>query len=400
MKKALSVGLAAAMVLSMAACGGSETAETTAAPEETTAAEAEGGEAEETEVADDGMETFLIGSTGPLTGPNASYGTSVKQGEEIAIQEINEAGGVKVGDVTYKLTLNFQDDEAKEDKAVTAFNTLVDAGMNAYVGAVTTGACLAQTDLSYEANILQITPSASAEAVTGNPNVFRMCFTDPLQGQMIAQYVVDNGYESVAVLWNNADEYSAGIHDSFVETLDGLDAGLLVADESFATGDVDFNTQLTVIKNSGAKLLFVPAYYGDVAYIVQQARDAGMECDFVGSDGWDGVLGQVTDPAVVEGAVFLSPFLATEESAADFVSKYEAAYGATPDQFAADGYDCVYAIKAAMEQAGSIETDALIQAMTEITVDGLTGQVTFDESGEPNKTAKYVQIVDGEYTAM
>ena len=307
---------------------------------------------------------------------------------------------MKVGDVTYKLALNFQDDEAKEDKAVTAFNTLVDAGMNAYVGAVTTGACLAQTDLSYEANILQITPSASAEAVTGNPNVFRMCFTDPLQGQMIAQYVVDNGYESVAVLWNNADEYSAGIHDSFVETLDGLDAGLLVADESFATGDVDFNTQLTVIKNSGAKLLFVPAYYGDVAYIVQQARDAGMECDFVGSDGWDGVLGQVTDPAVVEGAVFLSPFLATEESAADFVSKYEAAYGATPDQFAADGYDCVYAIKAAMEQAGSIETDALIQAMTEITVDGLTGQVTFDESGEPNKTAKYVQIVDGEYTAM
>ena len=400
MKKAISVGLAAAMVLSMAACGSSDTAETTAAAD-TTAAEDSTEQADSSEAAaDDGMEEFIIGSTGPLTGANASYGTSVKQGEEIAIQEINEAGGVQVGDTTYKLVLNFQDDEAKEDKAVTAFNTLVDAGMNAYVGAVTTGACLAQTDLSYEANILQITPSASAEAVTENPNVFRMCFTDPLQGRMIAQYVLDNGYESVAVLWNNADEYSAGIHDAFVEALEAEDAGLLVADESFATGDVDFNTQLTVIKNSGAKLLFVPAYYGDVAYIVQQAKDAGMDCDFVGSDGWDGVLGQVTDPSVVEGAVFLSPFLATEDSAADFVSKYEAAYGATPDQFAADGYDCVYVIKAAMEQAGSIESDALIQAMTEITVDGLTGQVSFDESGEPNKTAKFVQIVDGEYTAM
>ena len=401
MKKALSVGLAAAMVLSMAACGGSETAETTAAPEETTAAEAEGGEAEETEAADDGMETFLIGSTGPLTGPNASYGTSVKQGEEIAIQEINEAGGVKVGDVTYKLALNFQDDEAKEDKAVTAFNTLVDAGMNAYVGAVTTGACLAQTDLSYEANILQITPSASAEAVTGNPNVFRMCFTDPLQGQMIAQYVVDNGYESVAVLWNNADEYSAGIHDSFVETLDGLDAGLLVADESFATGDVDFNTQLTVIKNSGAKLLFVPAYYGDVAYIVQQARDAGMECDFVGSDGWDGVLGTVTDASTVEGAIFLSSFFSadTQENVANFVSEYEAAYNATPDQFAADAYDAVYVVKAAMEKAGSIESDAMIAAMTEISVDGLTGDgISFTPEGEPNKGAKFIQIKDGAYT--
>ena len=400
MKKAISVGLAAAMVLSMAACGSSDTAETTEAAD-TTAAEDSTEQADSSEaVADDGMEEFIIGSTGPLTGASASYGTSVKQGEEIAIQEINEAGGVQVGDTTYKLVLNFQDDEAKEDKAVTAFNTLVDAGMNAYVGAVTTGACLAQTDLSYEANILQITPSASAEAVTENPNVFRMCFTDPLQGRMIAQYVLDNGYESVAVLWNNADEYSAGIHDAFVEALEAEDAGLLVADESFATGDVDFNTQLTVIKNSGAKLLFVPAYYGDVAYIVQQAKDAGMDCDFVGSDGWDGVLGQVTDPSVVEGAVFLSPFLATEDSAADFVSKYEAAYGATPDQFAADGYDCVYVIKAAMEQAGSIESDALIQAMTEITVDGLTGQVSFDESGEPNKTAKFVQIVDGEYTAM
>ncbi len=400
MKKAISVGLAAAMVLSMAACGSSDTAEPTAASDTTAAADS-GEQAESSEAAeDDGMAEFIIGSTGPLTGANASYGTSVKQGEEIAIQEINEAGGVQVGDTTYKLVLNFQDDEAKEDKAVTAFNTLVDAGMNAYVGAVTTGACLAQTDLSYEANILQITPSASAEAVTENPNVFRMCFTDPLQGRMIAQYVLDNGYESVAVLWNNADEYSAGIHDAFVEALEAEDAGLLVADESFATGDVDFNTQLTVIKNSGAKLLFVPAYYGDVAYIVQQAKDAGMDCDFVGSDGWDGVLGQVTDPSVVEGAVFLSPFLATEDSAADFVSKYEAAYGATPDQFAADGYDCVYVIKAAMEQAGSIESDALIQAMTEITVDGLTGQVSFDESGEPNKTAKFVQIVDGEYTAM
>ena len=400
MKKAISVGLAAAMVLSMAACGSSDTAETTAASDTTAAADS-GEQAESSEAAeDDGMAEFIIGSTGPLTGANASYGTSVKQGEEIAIQEINEAGGVQVGDTTYKLVLNFQDDEAKEDKAVTAFNTLVDAGMNAYVGAVTTGACLAQTDLSYEANILQITPSASAEAVTENPNVFRMCFTDPLQGRMIAQYVLDNGYESVAVLWNNADEYSAGIHDAFVEALEAEDAGLLVADESFATGDVDFNTQLTVIKNSGAKLLFVPAYYGDVAYIVQQAKDAGMDCDFVGSDGWDGVLGQVTDPSVVEGAVFLSPFLATEDSAADFVSKYEAAYGATPDQFAADGYDCVYVIKAAMEQAGSIESDALIQAMTEITVDGLTGQVSFDESGEPNKTAKFVQIIDGEYTAM
>ena len=151
------------------------------------------------------------------------------------------------------------------------------------------------------------------------------------------------------------------------------------------------------IKSTGAEAIFVPAYYQAAAYITQQAKTAGIEADFIGSDGWDGVIAQVTDKEALEGAVFLSPFLATEDSAKSFVEQYQSKYKAVPDQFAADGYDTVYVIKAAMEKAGSIENDKLIAAMTEIKVDGLTGSVTFDKSGEPFKSAKFVTIKNGEY---
>lgn len=396
MKKLVSLGLAAVMAVSLTACGSGDSV-----TETTKGAETAAGETKDAANATTGNnEAFVIGGLGPLTGGAASYGLSVKQGAEIAINEINAAGGVTVGDTTYDLILNFLDDEASEETAVTAYNSLLDQGINALLGCVTSGACMAVTDLTAEDGILQITPSGSATPITENDNVFRLCFTDPLQGVTMAQYVIDHGYESVAVLYNNADEYSTGVYEAFKEKLNELDPALLVAEEAFTTETVDFSTQLTTIKNTGAKVIFVPAYYEAAAYITKQAKDAGIEADFIGSDGWDGVLAQVTDPAVVEGAVFLSPFLATDPAVADFVKAYETAYKATPDQFAADGYDTVYVIKNAMEQAGSIESTDLIAAMTKVKVSGLTGEVTFDVSGEPNKSAKFIQIIDGNYTAQ
>ena len=357
-KRVLLSAMALTFGLALTACGnaGSDKAADSGSKAETEAAAKVDGD------------VFTIGTTGPLTGSAASYGNSVKNGATVAIDEINAAGGVKVGDKTYKLALNFQDDEAKEDKAVNAYNNL------------------------------QITPSGSAKAITENPNVFRLCFTDPLQGKMIADFVVDQGYESVAVLYNNSDEYSTGVYEAFKEELNTAGkSDLLVNEQSFTNDDVDFTTQLTQIKASGAKLIFVPAYYEAAAYIVQQAKQQGIDAAFVGSDGWDGVLGQVTDSSAVEGAVFLSPFLASDPSAADFTKAYETAYKATPDQFAADGYDTVYVIKAAMEKAGSIESSDLIKAMTEIEVNGITGKVSFNADGEPNKEPKFVTITNGEY---
>ncbi len=379
MKKFLAAIMAVAMTFSLAACGSSSNGNTADA---------------------NGEDTFVIGGLGPLTGSAASYGISVKQGAEIAIKEINEAGGVKVGDRTVKLALNFKDDEASEETAITAYNSLMDEGIDALLGNVTSAPCIVIKDYTAQDGILQITPSGSAiNCITDADNAFRLCFTDPLQGKTMADFAVnDLGYKNIAVIFNNSDEYSTGMKDAFVEEVAAL-GGTVVSTQAFNEGDVDFTAQLTAIKNTNAEILFVPTYYEAAAYIAQQAKDIGLELPLIGGDGWDGVLKQVTDPSTVEGAIFLSPFLSTDPEVADFVNAYETAYKATPDQFAADGYDVVYVMKAAMEKAGSTESADMIAAMTEIEVQGLTGNVKFSADGEPEKGAKFVTIKDGQYAA-
>lgn len=396
MKKVLSLCLVLVMVLSLAACGGNATTETKGQAQAENAGTAENG------APTGATAEYIIGGMGPLTGSAASYGISVKQGAEIAINEINENGGIVVNGTTYTLKLEFADDEAAEDKAINAYNSLLDKGIQALVGATTSGACIAIADMSYAENMLMITPSGSAVDCIKNPNAFRICFTDPLQGETMADFIINQlGYSKVAVIYSNSSDYGTGVKDAFVAKVGEL-GGKVVAEEAFADGDVDFNTQLTKIKGTDAEAIFVPGYYQEATYITKQAKDMGLELPFFGSDGWDGVLKTVTDAATVENAIFLSPFFAadTDPAVVSFVEKYTAAYNAAPDQFGADAYDAVYCIKAAMEKAGTIDNDALIAAMTEISVDGLTGKaMSFTADGEPNKGAKFIQIKNGEYTA-
>lgn len=339
--------------------------------------------------------TFKIGGIGPLTGDAASYGISVKQGAQVAVDEINAAGGVN----GMTLELIFEDDECNEEKSVSAYNKVMDSGANAILGAVTSGCSIAVSEESINDGILQITPSGSAAECTKQPNSFRICFTDPLQGQLMAKYIYDEGLKSPAIIYDNASDYSKGIHDAFVEKAGEL--GLTIAaDESFTSGDVDFKTQLTKIKSSGADCLFLPIYYTEVGYISEQAATVGVSLPYYGCDGWDGVIKQLDgNTSNIEGAVFLTPFVATStnEKVKSFVEKYNAAYGAIPDQFAADAYDGVYVIKAAIEKAGGTSSDALIAAMTQISVDGVTGSMSFTAEGEPNKSAMVAVIQNGEY---
>jgi ABC-type branched-chain amino acid transport systems, periplasmic component len=386
------IALMTAVVLSMAvitACGngndqGSSTDTSTSADTST----------------DAGDDVFLIGGIGPITGPAASYGISVKQGAEIAIQEINDAGGVTVGGKTYTFALEFADDEASEEKAPQAYNSLMDKGINVLLGAVTSGASISIADHTYADGILQITPSASAPGAIINDNAFRTCFSDPEQGIAMAANIVEElGHKKVAVIYNAADEYSTGIREEFEAEVEAL-GGEIVASEAFNTDDVDFNTQLTTIRGTDAEAIYVPAYYQDATFITKQAADMGLDLPFFGSDGWDGILGTVTDKATVEGVIFSSPFCAAvdEANVVDFVNAYEAAYNAIPDQFAAGAYDTVYSFKAAMEEAGSIESADLIAAMLNISVSGLTGDaISFDASGAVVKEVKFVTVQDGEY---
>ena len=301
-----------------------------------------------------------------------------------------------------KLELIFEDDECNEEKAVSAYNKLMDSKVNAIVGATTSGCSIAVGEESHNDNILQITPSGSAQDCTKYSNEFRICFTDPLQGEVMAKYIKDNGFNNVAIIYDVASDYSKGIHDAFVAKAGQLGLGI-AADESFTSGDVDFKTQLTKIKSSGADCIFLPIYYTEVGYISEQAPTVGVSLPYFGCDGWDGVISQlngITDN--IEGAVFLTPFVATstKENVKNFVSAYQAAYNTTPDQFAADSYDAVYAIKAAIEQTnGDITSTALIDAMTKITVNGITGDMTFTAEGEPNKSAMVAVIENGEYVS-
>ena len=374
MKKTIAVCMAAMMAMSVAACGGAD-------------GSAKGG--------DDS--TFIIGSMGPTSGANASYGTSVKNGAQIAVDEINEAGGIN----GTKFELKFEDDQADAGVAANAYSKLYSDNMDALLGATTSNACQAVNKLAQKDNILMVTPSGSTKDITEPDNVFRICFTDPLQGEKIADLVTDTlGYKKIAVLYDVSSDYGVGIHDAFVKQVEAKGAKI-VSDQSFTSGDKDFNTQLTSIKSAKPDVIFVPGYYQEASFILTQAKQLGINTPFVGSDGWDGVTTQLgTNANIANGAIFLSPFFSADsaENVKNFVAKYQEAYKAVPDQFAADAYDGVYAIAKAYEKAGSKDTDALIKAMKEIEVDGVTGKFSFDETGEPNKDAKYIQIQKGEYT--
>lgn len=338
---------------------------------------------------------FIIGGIGPLTGPAAQYGIAVKNAAEIAVDEINEAGGVN----GMKFKLIFEDDEAREDKAQTAFNNLLDKHVNAILGSVTSGSCSVVVDLTKKENLLQITPSATAADSVKNDNAFRICFTDPIQGQKMADFMVKNkGLKKIGVLYNVSDDYSKGTKDAFVKQVKA-DGGVVVAEEGFEDKATDFNTQLTNIKSKNPDAIFVPAYYREAAFILTQAHKLGIKVPFFGSDGWDGVLSQLDDKSLAEGAIFLTAFNPYSDSPAakSFTEKYEKKYKEIPNQFGADAYDAVYAFKAALEKAKSTKSADLIKAMTEIEVNGLTGKMTWDKDGEPHKDAAFVEIKGGKY---
>ena len=407
MKKLVSVSLAAAMVASMTACGSNNTAETTAAAAaaETTVAAGETSAAAESQTAADGA-SFKIGVTGPLTGAAAAYGNAVVNGAKLAADEINAAGGVN----GYTFEVNGQDDENDTEKAINAYNTLKDWGMQILVGTTTSKPCIAVAAETANDNMFQITPSGSAVECVANDNVFRVCFADPDQGTASAKYIGEHKLATkVAIIYDSSTEYSSGLREAFVN--ESANQGIeIVADEAFtADTNTDFSVQLDKAKDAGAELVFLPIYYQEASIILKQASDKEFAPVFFGCDGMDGILSvENFDKSLAEGLMLLTPFSTTEETSKAFTDAYVAAYGIEPNQFAADSYDAVYAVKAAIEQSGvtpdmsvSDICEGLKTAMTEIKIDGLTGSdMTWNAAGEPNKAPKAVKIENGAYTAM
>ena len=393
MKKLIAMLLAAALVLTVfAGCGKTEPA-----AEETTAAPAAEGTAP----------AIKIGVTGPLTGDNSEYGLAVRGGMEIAVAEINAKGGLQI-------EFKAEDDEADgSDKAVSAYNALKDWGMQIFAGAVTTGSSLAIAPETVNDQIFMLTPSASAEdvALTG-PNVYQMCFTDPNQGAAAATLMKEKWPDAtIGVIYDSSDPYSSGIVDGFLSKASELGLNVAVSDAAFTRDNkADLSTQVTKCKDAGCDLVFLPFYYTEASQVLTYANTIGYTPTFFGCDGMDGILNvEGFDTTLAEGLSLMTPFDANAESAKSFVDQFKANNdGKVPNQFAADGYDVIYAIYNACVAAGVDGSTpaadvcaALQEQFSTMTVDGLTGtNMTWDENGMISKTPIVVVIENGAYVPM
>lgn len=377
MKKFLCMMMAVLMVLAMAACGG--------------------------EPANNGgndtpdATTVKIGGIGPLTGAYANYGLSEKNGAELTVKEINEAGGI----AGKQIELSYQDSQGESESAVNAYGKLMDWGMEVSLGCVLSGENASVVAAARDDDVLLITPSGSADkCIDGNDKAFRVCFYDSYQGAAAAQYIKDNNMvDTVGILYQSDNDYSVGLYNAFVAKCGEL--GITIAETQTFTSstNTDFSTQVSALVSSGVKLVFIPLYAEEASTFLTQAH--GKFADdvyFFGADGLDGILGKVEqDTSLANNVLMLTPFAADNpaENVQSFVKKYQEAYGATPDQFAADAYDAIYAIKAAVEKAGSTSGAALASALTSLTVEGVTGTMTWGSDGNTNKPASAILYYDG-----
>ena len=389
MKKALSVLLAGAMLAGvLAGCGN-------------------GGNNGSSDEAGN-PNAFKIGGTGPLTGADAIYGNAVKNGAELAVEEINAEGG----DIQFELRI--EDDESDPEKAYNCYNKLTDWGMQLSLVSVTSKPAEAISVNLYEDRIFGLTPSASSVAVTeGKDNVYQMCFIDPDQGTTAADYIADNNLGSkIAIIYKNDDVYSTGIYETFVAEAEARGLEVVSVSTFTTASSTDFSVQLNDAKNNGADLVFLPMYYQPASLILNQANTMNFDISFIGVDGMDGILTlENFDTSLAEGVMLLTPFnpSSEDERTQSFVQKYEEKYGETPNQFAADAYDCVYAYKQAIEESGATPDmsaeelcDLMIQQFPQMTFTGLTGtDATWDAStGRVSKIPTGVVIENGAYVGI
>lgn len=388
MKKVLAMLMAALMVAAMfTGCSSSKPAT------ETTAAAAAG--------------TVKIGMSGPLTGGASAYGLAVKAGMEVAVEEINAKGGLQI-------EFNAQDDEADGEKAVSAYNVLKDWGMQVMAGQVTTGAALQVAGETVEDNMFNLTPSASAETLAlSGANIFQMCFTDPNQGASAAELVSTKALGTkVGVIYDSSDDYSSGLYKGFSDRAAELGLEIVATTSFTADNKADLSTQVTQCQDAGADLVFLPIYYTEAAQILSYANKIGYAPKFFGCDGMDGILTvEGFDTTLAEGLALMTPFdaNASDEATQSFVAKFkEKMDGLVPNQFAADGYDVIYALYNAMTAAGITGSESASEICTALeaqfatmTIDGLTGTgMHWDENGMISKAPAAVVIENGVYVPM
>lgn len=348
-----------------------------------------------------------IGGIGPTTGDAAIYGQAVQRAAEIAFEEINENGDIK-------FEFKFEDDVNDAETAVNAYGPLMDWGMQAMIGTVTSTPCAAVAAEANKDKLFMLTPSASStDCTAASDYLFQLCFTDPNQGALSAEYINDHDMgTTIGVIYNNATPYSSGIYDTFKKQADELGMEIAYTATFASDTESDFSAQLNGAKAAGVDVLFLPIYYQAASLIISQATQMGFNPTYFGVDGMDGILTMKGfDTSLAEGVYLLTPFSAdaADEKTQNFVKKYEEKYGETPNQFAADAYDCAYAIYEACKKYGitaDMTAEEICEKLTEgfssgdFTFSGITGSnMVWSESGEVTKSPMAVVIKDGVYTS-
>lgn len=385
-RKAIALLIAALMLGSLTGCGGDKG---TPAPAENTQGAATSG-------------TIKIGLNMELSGDVASYGSNCKNGAMLAINELNAAGGV----LGMQIEPIEKDNKSDAAEAATLSAALISEGIVAQVGPLTSGCVNACVPVLSEAGIPLVAPAGTAANITVDPDTnetrpyaFRVCFIDPFQGTLMAQFALDSGYTTAAIYKDTSSDYSQGLAEHFAATFEA-GGGTIVAEEGFTTGDRDFRATLNKIKATNPEFLYVPGYYQEVAPLIKQAREAGLTMPMGGGDGWDS-----PDTLAVAGAEALNNCFFTNhyssedtnEKVVAFVTAYKAAYSdKTPDAFAALGYDAIMAVAKAIETAGAADSQAITDALAGLTgFEGVTGTMTMDEQHNPIKAGVIIEYKDG-----
>lgn len=337
-------------------------------------------------------DTIKIGGIAPLSGGVAVYGTECKNGIDLAVEEINAAGGIN----GQKIEFICEDDEGDSAKSVNAYKKLVTKDrVKVIIGSLTSGCTMAITNLAQAQKVVQIAPAATAVAITDAGNyVFRACYTDPFQGKIGGKFAYENlGTKKAAILYDIGNDYSVGLTDNFTAEYTFM-GGSIVSKESYSTGDKDFNAQLTKIKAANPEVIYLPDYYGTVALIAKQLRAQGINVPIVGADGWDGLTDNAGDEVL--NGYYSNHYSENSSSAAvqTFVKSFKAKYNKAPNSFAALGYDCVYMLRDAIKASGSTDDSAKIRDALEATNgDYVTGHIVFDANRNPVKSAVMIKLV-------
>lgn len=387
-KKVFALCTAALLAITtLAGCGGGDTKESSGATDskETSAPAAEG-------------DTYVLGGLAPLTGPVSVYGISTNNGIELAVEEINAAGGINGQQISYHVL----DEQGDVTEATNAYGRLVsEFKIDALIGDVTSKPSIAVAQRAKTDGIPMISPTGTADAITEQgENIFRTCFTDAYQGKAMAAYVAKNGYKSAAILYDNSDDYSVTLTEAFAAEAEASGV-TITARESFGATDTEFKAQLTKIVETNPEALYVPGYYEKNALIMRQAQETGFTGLICGGDGWDGILTQFKDDVEkANGAIFSNHYSVYDENEKiqSFVKNYKEKYNEDPTAFSALGYDSVYLLKQATEEAGSKDKAAVVEKITNIQFDGVTGSFHFDEKRNPVKTVSFIEVLDGKYT--